>query len=130
MKKHLNSREIFINEIQFHRKDVIYLFGFFCSDGKFVRSRFVCNRKMLYALLVQNGKTGREIIALIRTLLERPHASPLCIDLIDHFGTTLPLQAYSIQMQIPFPETSFEKANSERGNEVLFIERIIPFPAA
>ena len=130
MKKPFNSREIFVNEIRFERTDVIYLLGFICTEGKFTRSRFVCNRKLLYTLLSQNGKTGQEIISLIRQLLKHPHSVPLCIDMIDRFGTTQPLKAFAIQMQIPFAENNFEDANPESVSELLFIERIIPFPAA
>lgn len=130
MKKAYSSREIFINEIQFEWIDVIYLFGFICTEGKFKRSRFVCNRKLLYALLTQNGKVGQEIISLIRQLLKHPRATPLCIDMIDRFGTTQPLKAFSIQMQIPFSENDFEQVPADTVSELLFIERIIPFPAA
>lgn len=129
MKKQFSHREIFVNEIQFYRKDEIYLLGFVFTAGKFQRTHFVCNRKILHALLVQNGKQGREITLLMRKLFATPHAVPLTIDLIDRFGTTQPLQAYSIQMQIPFGEYEPQKKDSMSASELLLIEQVLSFPA-
>lgn len=130
MKSKISSSEILVNEIRFVRKNAIHLFGFINTDSTYKPTRFVCNQKLLYALLCQNGKTGREIIALLRQALSEPHTVPLCVDLVDRFGTTLPLKAQAIQMQIPFHENGFEVSRPETVSELLFIEQIVPFPAA
>jgi hypothetical protein len=129
MENKITSREIFVNEIQFHRADVIHLFGFIYSEGNYLPTRFVCSLTVLYSLLSQNGKPGLETISLIRQLLSEPHSSPLSIDMIDRFGTTLPLEAYSIHLQIPVPEENVVVRNPQII-EPIFIERVIPFPAA
>jgi hypothetical protein len=128
MESKISSREIFVNEIVFNRADVIHLYGFICNNGNYVPTRFVCSLTVLSHLLSQNGKEGQEIIAQIRLLLSLPHASPLSIDVMERFGTTLPLEAYSIQMQMPMGEKAVEAANPQPA-ELIFIERIIPFPA-
>jgi hypothetical protein len=129
MENKISSREIFVNEILFHRADVIHLYGFIFSKGEYRPTRFVCSLPVLSSLLGQNGKPGRETISLIKDLLNEPHASPLSIDMVDRFGTTLPLEAFSIQMLVPLRETQVvEKA--PQLLEPIFIERVIPFPAA
>jgi hypothetical protein len=124
MENKISSREIFVNEIRFHRSDVIHLFGFICTEGNYQPTRFVCSLTVLFSLLSQNGKAGYELIARIRRALDGPHASPLCLDVIDQFGTTQPLEAFSIQMQTPVPVEI-----TPQLIEPIFIERIIPFPA-
>ena len=129
MKKQFSQQEIFVNEIQFFKKNEICLLGFVFSEGKFQRTQFVCSRKVLHALLAQNGRQGREIAMLLRKLFATPHAVPLTVDLIDRFGTTQPLRAYSIQMQIPFGEYEPQKKGSLSTSELLLIERVLSFPA-
>jgi hypothetical protein len=125
MENKISSREIFVNEIRFYRAHVIHLFGFICTNGNYQPTRFVCSLALLSSLLGQNGKAGRELISLIRQLLNEPHASPLSIDVIDRFGTTLPLEALSIHMQVPLCEEKHPHII-----EPIFIERVIPFPSA
>ena len=98
MQRKIKSRQIFVNEIQFNTRDEIFLLGFIYTQGKFQPTRFVANRRLLYTLLKQNGKTGNELIALIQQLLKHPHAVPLCIDIVDRFGITQPLKAHAIQI--------------------------------
>ena len=129
MSQKITSREIFVNEIVFHRTDVIHLYGFIFSGGDYLRTRFVCSLTLLSSLLSQNGKTGRELVEHMRQLLNEPHASPLSIDVIDRFGTTLPLEAYAIQMQMPLEENHHGESVAH-PTELVFIERVIPFPAA
>jgi len=129
MKNKISSREILVNEIRFAANPVMYLFGFIETETGFNPVRFVCSKRELYRLLTQNGKAGDEIISLIQRLPKEPHSSPLSIDLVEHFGITVPLKAFAIQMQIPFPEKT-SRAKDDGESNVMFIERVVPFSAA
>ena len=129
MHRTIKHPEIFVNEIVFNQLDEIYLLGFIYVENQFKPSRFICNRRVLYALLKQNEKTGSELIRVMQAALKHPHAVPLCIDLIDRFGTTQPLQALAIHMMVAFADNNFNDALNAQKENTLFIEQITPFPS-
>jgi hypothetical protein len=87
------TNEIYINEIEFHGRDEVQLFGFLHTGGKFRETRFLISRKDLQTLLSENGQPGIEILWQIEKLFAYPHSEPASLNLVELFGTTQAFKA-------------------------------------
>jgi hypothetical protein len=99
-KKSLSSaRELYVNEIEFHSRTEIYLYGFLKQkqEGKFFETRYRVSRNELQQILSQNKPAGIEILWHIETLFLHPHSSPASINLIELFGTT---QVFNVALKL------------------------------
>ena len=96
--------EIYVNEIEFHSKNEIYLFGFINNGGKFRETRYALSRKYLQKLLSANSKIGVEILWQMEKLMVYPHSVPACINLVDLFGTT---QVFKVQQYTELQNPAF-----------------------
>lgn len=119
-----NSREIFVNEIVLHDRTDAYLFGFVQQQGNYCETQFVIGRKLLHKLLLLNGKKGEQIVHYLKQAELHPHAVPISADLVELFGTTVPLQADAIQLQIPFVKNADGELEPVQNSELLFVDAI------
>lgn len=124
-----NKHELYVNEIVFYSKEEVSLMGFVQVCGKFFETEYIISRNQLQMLLSQT-KSGIEILWRIETLFLLPHSSPACVNLIEQFGTTQIFEAKDIELDVAY-ETDETGASVPCQNlNVLFVENIIPFPAA
>ena len=123
----LARHEIYVNEIVFFSKDEVSLFGFLHDCGKFFETQFVIGRNQLQMLL-SNNPSGIEILWHIENLFAQPHRVPACINLVDLFGTTQVFEAQQIELDVPCYEDETGELKPCKSRELLFVEKIIPFP--
>ena len=117
--------ELYVNEIEFTRKDEVSLFGFMQDCGKFFETQYVISRKDLQILLSQN-KAGIEILWQIEKLFAEPHAAPASLNLIDLFGTTQVFDTCEIKLDVPFYQDELGNLKPIRSKELFFIEEVTP----
>lgn len=116
------KHELYINEIEFTRKDEVSLFGFLHHGGKFFETQYIISRKGLQVLLSQN-KAGIEILWQIERLFVGPHTSPASLNLIEMFGTTQVFDTYEIKLTAPIYQGNLKPL---AGNDLFFIEEVTP----
>jgi hypothetical protein len=97
-KKSLSTaRELFVNEIEFHSRTEIYLYGFLKQGDKFFETRYHISRNELQLILSENKPAGIEILWHIEKLFLHPHSSPATINLVELFGTT---QVFNVALKL------------------------------
>ena len=121
--------ELYVNEIEFSRKDEVSLFGFLQDCGKFFETQYIISRKDLQILLSQN-KAGIEILWQIETLFAGPHAAPASLNLIDLFGTTQVFDACEIKLDVPFYQDEHGNLKPCPNNDLFFVEEVTPLAKA
>ena len=119
------KHELYINEIEFTRKDEVSLFGFLHDCGKFFETQYIISRKDLQILLSQH-KAGIEILWQIETLFAGPHTAPASLNLIDLFGTTQVFDACEIKLAVPLYQNLQGHLKPCTGNDLFFIEEVTP----
>ena len=120
----LTVQEILVNEIVFHSREEVSLFGFLHTGGKYLETEFVIARNTLRTLLSRSGQAGIELLWRIEQLFLHPHEVPAVINLIDVFGTTQELTAPEITLELPVYEDESGELVSEKGLSLLFVEQV------
>ena len=68
----LSKNEIFVNEIVFYNRDNISLLGFVQQGRKYAEAEYIISRAHLNTLLLNNGRSGREVKRHIEQLFATP----------------------------------------------------------
>lgn len=116
----LTEQEILVNEVILKQNNEVHLYGFLWQNDHYAEAVFVISPLLFRQLLLQNGTLGREILQQLQEELSYPHRAPYEYSVVEKFGTTLPLQAGAIQLQIPFGVTNMNTT------KILFIQEISP----
>ncbi|MBK7149068.1 MAG: hypothetical protein IPH78_09660 [Bacteroidetes bacterium] len=116
----LTEQEILVNEVILKQNNEVHLYGFLSQNECYTEAVFVISPLLFRQLLLQNGDLGREILQQLHEELSYPHRAPYELNVVEKFGTTLPLRAGAIQLQIPFG------AHDTYATKVLFVQEILP----
>jgi len=119
------KHELYVNEIEFTRKDEVSLFGFLQECGKFFETQYIISRKDLQILLSQNS-AGIEILWHIERLFAGPHATPASLNLVDLFGTTQVFDTCEIKLDVPFYQDEQGNLMPCQSHDLYFVEQVIP----
>lgn len=115
------EREIFVNEIILKHNNEVHIYGFLKKRNNYSEAKFVISKNLFRHLLLQNGNTGKEILQAIQEELAHPHRTPYEFNVVERFGTTLPLLAGAIQLEIPFgTSTPIEQTS------LLIVKNVLP----
>lgn len=121
--------EVYVNEIAFYGNNSVSLLGFVNILGTFVETEYITTRNDLQTLL-NPCKPGKEILRKAENIFRQPHAVPVCINLIEMFGTTQIFEAMEIALEMSYVEKETGLLEPKGTMDVLFIENVIPFPSA
>ena len=123
------KQEMYVNEIVFYSKTEVSLFGFVQACGNFLETEYVISRNDLQMLLSQT-KTGIEILWHIESLFVLPHSVPASLNLVELLGTTQVFEAQNIELDVSYTEDEAGELVPSRNLNVLFVDKVIPFPSA
>lgn len=90
--------EIAIGQIIFDRSEWVSLWGFMVHHGMKSRMDFLLTFDQLNKLLRLSGTTGDKIQMLLVDKLEHELEEPSCLDLTEHFGEAVVLDACQLQV--------------------------------
>jgi hypothetical protein len=92
-----NVHQLYVNEIEFHSRTEIFLYGFLKQDDKFYETRYRISRNELQTMLSLNKPVGIEVLWQIEKLFLHPHSSPAALNLVELFGTT---QVFNVALKL------------------------------
>ena len=122
----LTRNKILFTEIEFFSSEDVTLIGEIEINGKTEFAQYITNKKNLYLLLKNSGKTGRQIINLIVEAFGHPHDVPVNLNLKDIFGKAVCLQHCLLKLDRSFYENEVGEWKIDYKTNLFFIDAVKP----
>ena len=122
----LTRNKILVTEIEFFSSEEVTLIGEIEINGKTEFAQYITNKKNLYTLLKNSGKTGRQIINMIVDAFSRPHGVPVNLNLKDIFGKPVCLQHCLLKLDRSFYENEVGEWKIDYKTNLFFIDAVKP----
>jgi hypothetical protein len=122
----LTRKKILFSEIEFFSSEEVTLIGEIEMNGKTEFAQYITNKKNLYLLLKNSGKTGQQIIYLITEAFKHPHSVPVTLNLKEIFGKAVCLQHCLLKLDRSFYENEVGEWKIDYKTNLFFIDAVKP----